>query len=105
MTSPSFPQSFDAIDTPADLVARNEEIQSPLHRAMEAMEEVGVQGSMIMVFWLLRNMSDFHKDYALDKAEGRLTTASWAFDHGKLEAAMDILRTVDVGLNDEDDEA
>ena len=100
MSNSSLSKAFDSIDTPADLAAANQEVQTPLARAMEAMEEVGFQGSMIMVFWLLRNMADFHKDFALDKAEGRQQTAAWAFDHGKISAAMDILRTIDIGLDD-----
>ena len=72
---------------------------------MEAMTEVGFQGSMMMVLWLLNNMGEFHQDFAIDKAEGRQAVAAWAFDHGKIEAAMAILRTIDIGLNqNEEDE-
>ena len=96
--------SFSDIQTPADLVKKNEEVNTPLAQAMDAMGEVGFTGSMLMVCWLLNNMADWHQDVALDKAEGRRAVASWAFDHGKIEAALSILRTIDIGLNDDNDD-
>ena len=101
MTTSSF--DFDSVQTPADLAKANDEVKSPLGQAMEAMEEVGFQGSMLMVLWLLNNMSEFHQDVALDKAEGRRMVASWAYDQGKIDGAMAILRTIDFGQNQSDD--
>jgi len=95
--------SFSSIDTPAQLAKKNEEVQSPLGAAMDNMTEVGFQGSMLMVLWLLNNMAEFHQDFAIDKAEGRQAVAAWAFDHGKIEAAMSILRSIDFGQNDEEE--
>ena len=97
--------NFDSIDTPAELAKENDKVQSPLGQAMEAMEEVGFQGSMLMVIWLLNNMSEFHQDVALDKAEGRRMVASWAYDQGKLDSCLAILRTIDFGQNQSDDDS
>ena len=97
--------NFDSIDTPADLAKENDKVQSPLGRAMEAMEEVGFQGSMLMVIWLLNNMSEFHQDVALDKADGRRMACSWAYDQGKLDSALAILRTIDFGQNQSNDDS
>ena len=95
---------FDSISTPADLAKSNDEVQSPLSQAMDAMGEVGFQGSMLMVCWLLNNMAEFHHDFAVDKAEGRKQVAAWAHDEGKIDAALAILRTIDIGLPRNDDE-
>ena len=96
--------NFDSVQTPSDLAKANDEVKSPLGQAMEAMEQVGFQGSMLMVIWLLNNMSEFHQDVAMDKAEGRSQVASWAYDQGKLDSCLAILRTIDFGQNQSNDE-
>ena len=96
--------NFDSVQTPADLAKANDEVKSPLGQAMDCMEDVGFQGSMLMVLWLLNNMSEFHQDVAMDKAEGRRMVASWAYDQGKLDSALAILRTIDFGQNSNNDE-
>ena len=102
MTTSNF--NLSGIDTPADLKAKNDQVKQPLEVAMEAMGEVGFQGSMLLVLWLLNNMAEWHQDVALDKAEGRKAVAAWAYDHGKVEAAMAVLRTIDIGLNDDEED-
>ena len=95
--------SFSNIDTPADLVKKNDEVKAPLQVAMEAMGQVGFKGSMAMCLWLLDNAATWHHDIAVDKAEGRKMAAAWAMDCGKLEAAMTIIRSLDFGDNDNSD--
>ena len=95
--------SFSDIKTPADLVAKNEEVKTPIQVAMEAMGEVGFKGSMFMCLWLLDNAASWHHDIAVDKAEGRKMAAAWALDCGKLEAAMAIIRSLDFGDNNSDE--
>ena len=95
--------SFSNIDTPADLVKKNDEVKAPLQVAMEAMGEVGFKGSMMMCLWLLNNAAEWHHDVAIDKADGRKMAAAWARDCGKLDAAMAIIRTLDFGDNDNSD--
>ena len=99
----SLSSSFSKIETPADLVAKNEEIKTPIETAMEAMGQVGFKGSMFMVMWLLNNAAEWHHDVAIDKAEGRKMAAAWALDCGKLEAAMAIIRSLDFGDNNNEE--
>ena len=96
--------SFSDIQTPADLVKKNEEVKAPLQVAMEAMGSVGFKGSMAMCLWLLDNAASWHHDIAVDKAEGRKMAAAWALDCGKLEAAMAIIRSLDFGDDNNSDE-
>ena len=95
--------SFSNIDTPADLVKKNEEVKAPLQVAMEAMGDVGFKGSMAMCLWLLDNAAQWHHDVAIDKAEGRKMAAAWAVDCGKIEAAMAIIRSLDFGDNNNEE--
>ena len=95
--------SFSDVQTPADLVAKNEEVKAPIQVAMEAMGEVGFKGSMAMCLWLLDNAAQWHHDIAVDKADGRKMAAAWAMDCGKLEAAMTIIRSLDFGDDDNDE--
>ncbi len=100
--------NFDSISTPADLTKANEEVKSPLSQAIEAMGDVGFEGSMLMAMWLLNNAAEWHHEFAIDKAEGRKSVAAWAADGGKLDAALAILRTVElpgVSNNEESDNA
>ena len=95
MTTSSF--DFDSITSPSDLAQANDEVKSPLSIAMEAMGDVGFKGSMAMAIWLMANAADWHSDMAIDKAEGRKAVSAWAFDEGKLRAAMAILQSLDYG--------
>ena len=54
-------------------------------------------------FQNLMSLSEFHQDVAMDKAEGRRMVASWAYDQGKIDGAMAILRTIDFGQNQSND--
>ncbi len=71
---------------------------------MEAMSEVGFEGSMLMALWLLNNASEWHEDVALDKVEGRKAVHAWALDQGKIEGALAILRTINLPSFDKSEE-
>ena len=96
--------NFDSISTPSELTKANEEVKSPLSQAMEAMGEVGFEGSMLMAMWLVKNAADYHYEIAIDKAEGRKAVAAWANDGGKLEAALAILRSIELPSFNKDEE-
>ena len=96
--------NFDSISTPSELTKANEEVKSPLSQAMEAMGEVGFEGSMLMAMWLIKNAADYHYEIAIDKAEGRKAVAAWANDGGKLEAALTILRSIELPSFNKDEE-
>ena len=101
MANSSLSSSFSQIETPADLVKKNDEVKSPLTVAMEAMGEVGFKGSMAMCLWLMNNAAEWHYDVAIDKADGRKSAVAWAHDEGKIRAAMAILQGLDYGDNEE----
>ena len=86
--------NFDSIDSPAELMEANENIQSPFARAVEALEDCTYYDSTLVIGYLLQNMMEFHHTQVMENQEGRSTTAYNAFTEGKLAAAKSILQPI-----------
>ena len=92
--------NFSDISTPADLVSQNEQVVHPLRGALEAVAELNMSQSMALCVYMLRNVRDFHHDFATDKAEGRNQMAQWVYDEALVSGAITLLNRVDYGQND-----
>ena len=89
--------NFDSIDSPADLMEANENIetpQTPFARALEALEDCTYYDSTLVIGYLLQNMMEFHHTQVMENQDGRSTTAYNAFTEGKLAAAKSILQPI-----------
>ena len=89
--------NFDSINSPADLMEANENIQepqTPFAKVLEALEDCNYYDSTLVVGYLLTNMIDFHHNRVMENEEGRSVTAFNAFTEGKLVAAKAILQPI-----------
>ena len=84
--------NFDSIDSPADLMEANENIQSPFAQALEALEDCGYRDSLLVVGYLLTNLIDYHHNTVMNNEDGKGITAYNAFTEGKLAASKAILQ-------------
>ena len=84
--------NFDSIDSPADLMEANENIQSPFSKALEALEDCGYRDSLLVVGYLLTNLIDYHHNQVDNNEDGKMVTAYNAFTEGKLAASKAILQ-------------
>ena len=89
--------NFDSINSPADLMEANENIQepqTPFAQVLEALEDCDYYDSTLVIGYLLTNMIDFHHTRVMENEDGRSTTAYNAFTEGKLVAAKAILQPI-----------
>ena len=104
--------NFDSIDSPADLMEANENLQSPFAQALEALEDCGYRDSLLVVGYLLTNLIDYHHTTVMNNEDGKMITAYNALQEGKLIASKAILQpllqeAIDsiTGADEEDEEA
>ena len=79
------------INTPSDLVAANTEVNH-MEVAAEALSHCGPQDSMKVLLWLTHNMKEWHSKMTEDEN----SSLAWARDYGRLEVAMEILKSIEV---------
>ena len=96
--------NFDDIKTVSDLKEQNDDIDAPLKRVLNDLNECNYTESLFTVVYLLNNMSDFHHEQVAENEDGKNRTAYHAFNEGKVEAALSILRPALKNLLKDDEE-
>ena len=84
------------IDNVSDLIEANENAKTPFEKAVEALTQCDYGDSRKIYLWLIDNAIKFHKEEAVIAAkEGEgMKAIQWADDVGRLEIALEALKSV-----------
>ena len=89
---------FTSVNTPSDLVAQNEEAKSPTQVAAEAVLALTAAEAQEVLETALTALRNFHAETAHSAVEnGEDNWFVWARDAEKLNTALTLLQSVDLG--------
>ena len=94
--------NFDKVNTVKDLCDMNNKTKTPLENAVDALAECGAVDSKLICCYLIKNMMDWHHTVA-DGLEDNEQANAWAFDEGKLWSALQLMKSINVGDNNNEE--
>jgi hypothetical protein len=89
---------FTSVNTPSDLVTQNEEVKSPTQVAAEAVLALTASQAQEVLEVALTALRNFHAETAHEAvANGEDNWFLWSRDAQKLDTALTLLQSVDLG--------